>query len=350
MRQITRRITRSLSRAVLLPLLLGALTTTANAQRGGGMNGMPGMAMMGHDSTTMADMAVVHELVMNHDRVSRTVTNLPNGIRTVTESSDPRLARLLKGHVATMGARVEHGRDPGLPMETAAQRTLFRNGDKITTRADTTATGVIVVQTSNDPETVAALQKHAEEVTDLVREGMAAMHRAMMASGGGTARGGMGGMMHGGATDSAFAAMQMRGADPHAMGVDQYTSVHHFDALPDGGRIELQREVDDSVGVAQIRRHLREIAAEFAKGDFRTPAFVHDQQVPGTAVMAARRDAITYSVRDLPRGGEVRIRTTDPEALAAVHEFIAFQRQDHRTGGAENPGHHKMDGGKPRLP
>src|ERR1051325_8166932 len=57
--------------------------------------------------------------------------------------------------------------------------------------------------------------------------------------------------------DSAFAAVQARGADPQAMGVDQYTSVHRFDTLPDGGRIELQRNVDDSAGVAQIRRHLR---------------------------------------------------------------------------------------------
>jgi len=149
--------------------------------------------------------------------------------------------------------------------------------------------------------------------------------------------------------DSAFAAVQARGADPRAMGVDQYTSPHRFDALPDGGRIELQRDVDDSAGVAQIRKHLHEIAASFARGDFDTPAFVHDRKVPGTAVMAAKRDAITYSVNDLPRGGEVRIRTTDPEALAAVHEFIAFQRQDHRAGGAGDAGH-AMHGGMAPKP
>ncbi|HKN66465.1 MAG TPA: hypothetical protein VJW73_09320, partial [Gemmatimonadaceae bacterium] len=56
--------------------------------------------------------------------------------------------------------------------------------------------------------------------------------------------------------DSAFASMQERGK--MAMGVDQYTSTHHFDALPDGGRIELQRDVDDSAGVARIRAHIRE--------------------------------------------------------------------------------------------
>jgi hypothetical protein len=139
--------------------------------------------------------------------------------------------------------------------------------------------------------------------------------------------------------DSAFAAVQARGADPRAMGVDQSTSVHRFDALPEGGRIELQRAVDDTAGVAQIRRHLRTIATAFTSGDFSTPAFVHMRAVPGTDVMAARRDAIAYAYRDLPGGGEVRITTRDPDALRAVHAFVAFQRQDHRAGGAGAPGH-----------
>jgi hypothetical protein len=144
-------------------------------------------------------------------------------------------------------------------------------------------------------------------------------------------------------SDSAFAAVQARGADRRGMGVDQSTSLHQFDALPDGGRIELQRAVDDTAGVTAIRHHLREIASAFTEGDFHTPAFVHMQQVPGTAIMAAKRGVITYIVRDLPRGGEVRITTHDPEALAAVHEFIAFQRTDHRAGGVGSPQHTQGD-------
>lgn len=133
------------------------------------------------------------------------------------------------------------------------------------------------------------------------------------------------------------ADVQRRGADPRGMGVDQGTSMHKFDALTDGGRIELQRMTDDAAGVAQIRRHMRDIAAAFKAGDFKTPAFVHMQQVPGTDVMAAKRAAITYSVRDLPHGAEVRITTRDAEALAAVHRFIAFQRADHHAGGTGTP-------------
>jgi hypothetical protein len=129
--------------------------------------------------------------------------------------------------------------------------------------------------------------------------------------------------------DSAFAAMQERGR--MAMGVDQYTSTHHFDALPDGGRIELQRDVDDSVGVARIRAHIREIAHAFESGDFSTPMMVHLQEVPGTKVMAERRSLITYVPRDLPRGAELLIRTSDTAAQRAIHDFMAFQRGEHHA-------------------
>jgi hypothetical protein len=131
--------------------------------------------------------------------------------------------------------------------------------------------------------------------------------------------------------DAAFAAMQRRGE--HAMGVDQYTSTHVFDALPDGGRIELQRDVNDPAGVARIREHLQHIAQAFQAGDFSTPAFVHLQQVPGTSVMAAKRGAIEYRYRELPRGGELRIVTQDVQAVPAIHEFMSFQQEHHRTGG-----------------
>ncbi len=294
-----------------------------------------GMMGMGHDSATAAQMIVIHELVVNHDRIKRTVTNLPDGIRTITESDDPRVAQLIQQHVASMIGRVQHGDDPSLPMSSAAAHAVFQNHERIRTTTQATATGIVVEQTSSDSLVVAALQQHAAEVNDLVQGGMAAMHAAMMKNAGGmmqhmradtTADEHAG---HAGHADSAFAELQERGRS--AMGVDQYTSTHQFDALPDGGRIELQRDVDDSAGVAQIRRHLQEIARAFASGDFSTPGVVHAQEVPGTSVMTARRAAITYTYRELPRGGEVRIVTRDPDAVAAIHDFLAFQRQDHRV-------------------
>lgn len=72
------------------------------------------------------------------------------------------------------------------------------------------------------------------------------------------------------------------------MGVDQYTSSHRFESLPDGGRITLARNGIDSAGTAQIRSHMQTIALAFQRGDFALPGFVHDREVPGTVVMAQR--------------------------------------------------------------
>jgi hypothetical protein len=109
--------------------------------------------------------------------------------------------------------------------------------------------------------------------------------------------------------DSGFAAVQARGE--HVMGVDQYTSSHLFIPLPDGGRIELERDQPDSAGTQQIRRHMDQIAAAFQAGDFSLPGVVHAHDVPGTTVMASKRAAITYTVEEFPCGAALRLQSAD---------------------------------------
>jgi hypothetical protein len=133
-------------------------------------------------------------------------------------------------------------------------------------------------------------------------------------------------------TDSAFAQVQHRGHA--AMGVDQYTSTHRFEPLPDGGRITLMRDGVDPAGVAQIRAHMTQIAASFGRGDFSVPGFVHDRAVPGTDVMKARRSRIHYTTDTVPNCGSLRLSSTDSVAIAAIHQFLAFQRSDHRVSHA----------------
>ncbi|HKA59256.1 MAG TPA: hypothetical protein VKD28_11640 [Gemmatimonadales bacterium] len=131
-----------------------------------------------------------------------------------------------------------------------------------------------------------------------------------------------------------FAAMQGRGEQ--VMGVNQYTSAHVFEDLPDGGRVVLDRaDSADTAAITAIRAHMRDIATAFRSGDFTKPFQVHAQTVPGTAVMSARRDAIKYEVIDRPKGGEVRIRSSDPAAVAGIHEFLGFQRSAHHAAGHE---------------
>src|SRR2546426_2935997 len=126
--------------------------------------------------------------------------------------------------------------------------------------------------------------------------------------------------------------MQARGET--VMGGGQYTSAHVFEDLPDGGGIVLARDPEsDSGGTAGVRQHMHAIAAAFTAGDFAQPFQVHAAAVPGTSVMAARRSAISYQEVDRPRGAEVRIRTTDATAIAAVHPLLPFQRAAHQSSG-----------------
>lgn len=157
----------------------------------GGPHGPTGGPMAGgmqHDDAFAADMQLVRGMLFSHDRIKRTVTNLPDGIKTVTESDDPQVAQAIQSHVASMVQRLSDGKEFNLFSKTIP--VLFENRDKIRTTVETTATGSIVTQTSDDAKVVAALQEHATEVDELVREGMAAMMRGMMAarSGGGPAQ------------------------------------------------------------------------------------------------------------------------------------------------------------------
>jgi hypothetical protein len=118
-----------------------------------------------------------------------------------------------------------------------------------------------------------------------------------------------------------------------AMGFSHQATTHHFLLRKDGGAIEVTaNHASDEASVAQIRDHLRHIANSFAKGDFTLPGVIHDQVPPGTEEMKARRSVLRYAFEEKETGGVVRMTTDDPAALRALHEFLRFQIEEHRTG------------------
>ncbi len=324
----------------LIGLLFG---TVAGAQQAA----MPTTGMS-HDASAIGDMLVIHELVANHDRITRTVTNLPDGIRTVTESTDPQLAQRIKEHVANMHQRVGEGHDPDLPPETAAVHAMFSNHDKIQTTIEPTATGVVVTQRSADPATVAILQQHASEVTDLVKGGMTAMHAAMMKNGGtmmaatqgasAPAAGAQQPPMPAGLTHEQHFLQMRKGAElkEHghmAMGFDQDKATHHFSLSATGGVIAVgANDPADQTIRDQIRAHLQEIAVAFGRGDFDKPLMTHGEVPPGVSGMQRHKDDIAYTFERNDRGGSVRIATKNADALNAIHDFLRYQIKEHATG------------------
>ncbi len=176
----------------------GQMGQGMRSEMGPGKRGQMGAGMMGMmgGNATMGERSDIHDLLTGHDQIRRAVTNLPDGIRTITESDDPKVAATIKKHVAEMGKRVEEGRDPGLPIESPALHSIFRDKDKIKTAYETTEKGIVVIQTSTDATAVKALQDHAAEVSDLAQRGMVAAHEAMMKNGGGMMGRGMPGAMN----------------------------------------------------------------------------------------------------------------------------------------------------------
>jgi len=108
------------------------------------------------------------------------VTNLPNGIRTVTRSTDEDVMDQLVSHVFGMIRRVADKDDPEIIIQSPILDIFFERGDEIETEIKLTDEGIVVIQKSKDPELIAALQEHAAEVTDLADRGMAAVHERMM--------------------------------------------------------------------------------------------------------------------------------------------------------------------------
>ena len=133
------------------------------------------------------------------------------------------------------------------------------------------------------------------------------------------------------AAKAKLAAVNKRGA--HAMGFSQTKTAHHFRLADDGGAIEVTaNRAKDLRSRTQIRQHLQHIAQAFAAGDFSKPQHTHAQVPPGVAAMTERKAEIQYRYEPLPRGGRVRLTSTNPDALKAIHEFLRFQIEDHQTG------------------
>jgi hypothetical protein len=136
-------------------------------------------------------------------------------------------------------------------------------------------------------------------------------------------------------SDQHAADVETRG--DHAMGFSHEKSAHHFYLLANGGTIEVvARDANDAATRDEIRMHLSHIAGMFSDGDFQVPMFIHDTVPPGVPVMKSKRGTISYVFAATPNGGQVRIASADPDAVKAIHEFLSFQIEDHRTGDSKS--------------
>lgn len=141
------------------------------------MRHMPGLRGENASAEESEELAIMFR---GFQTMTRTVENLPNGIRTVTSSSDPVVMEALVNHAVGMIDRVGQKDDPKILIQSPTLDIFFARGEKILSDVEITDEGLVVVQTSDDPEVIKALHVHAAEVTAMAEQGMHAVHMMMM--------------------------------------------------------------------------------------------------------------------------------------------------------------------------
>lgn len=138
---------------------------------------MPGLR--GRD-TTENEVNDLKTIFKNHQQITRTVENISNGVITTTETTEDKLREALVSHVVAMVTRLEEKRDPQIIIQSPTLDILFAKSDAIKTQITMTELGIVVTQTSTNSSVVKALQIHADEVSDMARRGMEAVHDRML--------------------------------------------------------------------------------------------------------------------------------------------------------------------------
>lgn len=117
------------------------------------------------------------------------------------------------------------------------------------------------------------------------------------------------------------------------MGFSHKKTKHTFRLLEDGGAIEVRvNNPSDEESLMKVRKHLQEISKEFPEGKFDAPFMTHGKMPPGVPVMQRLSKEIKYNFEEIENGARVRLSTKNTEAMKAIHDFMRFQIEDHRTG------------------
>lgn len=121
------------------------------------------------DPRFIEDQKVFQLLLDNRRKITRTVTRLPNGVQTITESDIPDVASGIQTHVASMHTRAREQR--GIHLRDPLFREVFQHADRISMEITNTDKGVHVTETSDDPHVVALVQAHADVVSRFIEHG-----------------------------------------------------------------------------------------------------------------------------------------------------------------------------------
>lgn len=149
-------------------------------QRGQHYRGQPSGMMGNHGMGHGKEAQIIHQLFAYHNQIHRTVEDIPGGIRAITESDNPDVANLLQTHVSAMYDRINKMQSIPMIGMSATLSTMVQAADQYQRQFRTTDKGIEITETSNNPEIVAVIRDHAQEVTQFAEQGMPAMMNGRM--------------------------------------------------------------------------------------------------------------------------------------------------------------------------
>jgi uncharacterized protein YdcH (DUF465 family) len=115
------------------------------------------------------DQSVFQALLRDHNQIHRELINTEYGIRSVTTSTHPEIVQLLHDHVPAMHHRLLdnfslRNWDPAFPE-------IFAQRDKVNMEVTLIPNGVLVEETSTDPNVIKLIQAHGQIVSLFTRNG-----------------------------------------------------------------------------------------------------------------------------------------------------------------------------------
>ncbi len=145
-----------------------------------GSLGLGGLDLQAQRMTPEAH-ANIQELFAQHGKITRTVEKTESGYIAITESDDPRLAKVLQEHVRQMSDRLESGLmvrrwDPAFAEYVEHYKDLKHRFVK-------TKKGLRMTVTGKTPKAILVAQNHAAVVSEFAKDGWAAHDRSHAAVG-----------------------------------------------------------------------------------------------------------------------------------------------------------------------
>ena len=143
-------------------------------------------------------------------------------------------------------------------------------------------------------------------------------------------------------------AESQRQAEVSQLGKDvmpfSLSATTHIFAKSDTGGVQqvVAKVAGDEAQTKLIQQHLKEIQAQFLKGDYSGPTHIHGQTMPGLAELkAAKPGQITIVYREIKDGAELTYETANVKLVAALHQWFDAQLSDHGKDAMEGQAHHK---------